>query len=126
MLITSSGLRKAAESPKASGSSIDRLYSTDLKRSLQYVHIPISVAQTSIGYNRILDMIAFRAAGLCGITLILANRAVRTLSYRGGPGSDSLLLSPACSFTHCGMVLRFVPASTGSHPQVPSLNVSRG
>lgn len=83
---------------------------------------PSVLLRRVIGYNRILDMIAFRAVGLCGITLILSNRAVRTLSYRGGPGSDSLLLSQACSFTHCGMVLRFVPVSPGSHPQENTLS----
>lgn len=77
---------------------------------------PLVLLRLVVGYNRIPDMIASRTAGLCGITLILVNRAVRTLSYCGGPGSGSLLLSQACSFTHRGMVLRFEPVSPGSHP----------
>ena len=63
---------------------------------------PSVLLRCVVGYNRIPDTIASRTAGLSEITLILANRAVRTLSYHRGPDSDSLLLS----FTHHGMFLR--------------------
>ena len=118
LLITRSGLRKDAESPNASGSSIDKDYLVLISKEAysMFTHPSVSLRRV-VGYNRIPDTIASRTAGLCGITLILANRAVRTLSYRRGPGSASLLLSQVCSFTHRGMFLRLVPVSPGSHPQ---------
>lgn len=98
---------------------------------------PSVLLRCVVGYNRIPGMLASRTAGLCGITLILCgrgitlilcglcgitlileNRAVRTLAYLGGPGSHSY---QGCSFTHRGLVLRFVPVSPGSRPQENTL-----